>query len=107
MEKSGVNELVGDELPNHPLGKSSTAQAEDAVREVSQRRRDAHKNKNENIDGDQRLDGGDLKPAISLKHAGNLGAGGGVVDARPDSHRATNAAHHAICHGRGFLRSIR
>ena len=101
-----MNELVGDELPNHPLGKSSTAQAEDAVREVGQRRRYTHENKNENIDGDQRLDGGDLEPAISLKHAGNLGAGGGVVDARPDSHRVTNAAHHAIRYGCGFLRSI-
>ena len=102
-----MNELVGDELPNHPIGKSSTAQAEDAVREVGQRRRDAHKNKNKNIDGDQRLDCGDLKPAISLKHAGNLGAGGDVVDARPNSNRVTNAAHHAISHGCGFLRSIR
>ena len=103
VKQTRMDELVGDELPDHALSQSTLTQPEDAVCEVGKRWRDAHQDKDENIGCDQRFDGGDIESAITLKHHGNLLAGGGLVDGRPDSHSPAHTAHHGTGHGPSFL----
>jgi hypothetical protein len=94
MENSGVEKLVGDELPNHPFPQTTSAQAQQMIhQDLLGDGQDLDENKYENIQTDEGFDSGNLDVSGCLEH------GRKVISHPPRVH--TKAGSHdpsAICH---------